>query len=173
MLTTRSRSRAVAALCLLGLAAGDAAAAEGLELFPDPKLLTGLVIAFLLLVPLVNRALLAPMLRVLDARAEHTDGARKRAARLEESVRDAIARYERSVAEARRAAEASRRSALEETRRLAAEETGAARADAAFSGLLEQARSADLGNRLPELADARNNLGVARLRLMPSRSWAA
>ena len=123
------RSRAVAALCLMGLAAGDAAAAEGLELFPQPKILIPLIVAFWLLVPVVNRALIAPTLRVLDARAERTGGARKRAARLEESVREAIARYEHSVDEARRAAEATRRAALEEARRLAAEETGSARAD--------------------------------------------
>ena len=41
----------------------------------------------------------------------------------------------------------------------------AARADAAFSELLEQARSSDPADRLPELSEARNNLGVARLRI--------
>jgi F-type H+-transporting ATPase subunit b len=146
--TNWSRSRAAAVLCLLGLA-GDAAASEGLELFPDPRTLIVLVILFLLLVPLVNRGLLAPMLRVLDARAERTNGARKRALRLEESVREAIARYEGSIQEARRDAEASRRAALEDARRLAAEETGAARADAEL----------ELGRTRAEVAHA---LGEAR-----------
>ncbi|MBZ5696973.1 MAG: tetratricopeptide repeat protein [Acidobacteriia bacterium] len=41
----------------------------------------------------------------------------------------------------------------------------AARAEAAFSGLIERTRSVDRGNWLPELSEVRNNLGVARLRL--------
>jgi tetratricopeptide (TPR) repeat protein len=40
-----------------------------------------------------------------------------------------------------------------------------ARAEAAFSGLLERAHAADAKDRLPELAEVRNNLGVSRLRL--------
>ena len=39
----------------------------------------------------------------------------------------------------------------------------AARADAAFSGLLERARSSDPREKLPEFPEARNNLGIARL----------
>jgi tetratricopeptide (TPR) repeat protein len=41
----------------------------------------------------------------------------------------------------------------------------AARAEAAFSGLIERTRSVDRGGWLPELSEVRNNLGVARLRL--------
>lgn len=41
----------------------------------------------------------------------------------------------------------------------------AARAEAAFSGLLERARSADPKEHLPEFSEVHNNLGVARLRL--------
>jgi Flp pilus assembly protein TadD len=40
-----------------------------------------------------------------------------------------------------------------------------ARAEAAFSGLNDRARSADPKDRLPESAEVHNNLGVARLRL--------
>ena len=39
----------------------------------------------------------------------------------------------------------------------------AARADAAFSGLVERSRSADPREKLPDFPEARNNLGVARL----------
>jgi Flp pilus assembly protein TadD/TolB-like protein len=39
----------------------------------------------------------------------------------------------------------------------------AARADAAFSGLLERSRSADPREKLPEFPEVRNNLGIARL----------
>ena len=41
----------------------------------------------------------------------------------------------------------------------------AARADAAFSGLIERARSADPRERLPEFPEARNNLGISLLRM--------
>jgi tetratricopeptide (TPR) repeat protein len=40
-----------------------------------------------------------------------------------------------------------------------------ARAEAAFSGLIERTKSAEPRDRLPEMADVHNNLGVARLRL--------
>jgi F-type H+-transporting ATPase subunit b len=130
----RSRDRRVAALALaLGaLAAADAAASEGgLELFPDWRFeLPLLVVFFALLVPIVSRLLLAPVLRVLDARVERTDGARRRAGHIEEQVREVIARYEGAVAEARRSAEASRRELLEQARRGAAEAIAAARSDA-------------------------------------------
>jgi tetratricopeptide (TPR) repeat protein len=40
-----------------------------------------------------------------------------------------------------------------------------ARAEAAFSGLMDRSTSTDAKDRLPELPEVRNNLGVARLRL--------
>lgn len=132
----RNRDRRVAAGALtLGLAAfavGDAVASEGgLELFPDWRFQLPLLVAFFAaLVPVVNRLLLRPVLRVLDARAECTEGTRRRAGRLEEQVRELIARYDGSIADARQSAEASRRELLGEVRRQAAVETGAARADA-------------------------------------------
>ena len=43
-----------------------------------------------------------------------------------------------------------------------------ARAEASFSALIERAHSSDPADTIPELAEARNNLGVARLRL---RKW--
>jgi F0F1-type ATP synthase membrane subunit b/b' len=130
----RNRDRRVAAgaLGLAALAAADAAASErGLELEPDWFFELPLLVAlFAALVPVVSRVLLRPVLRVLDARTERTDGARKRAGRLEEQVRELILRYEKSIADARRSAEVSRRELLEQVRRRAAEETGAVRADA-------------------------------------------
>jgi Flp pilus assembly protein TadD/TolB-like protein len=41
----------------------------------------------------------------------------------------------------------------------------AARAEASFSGLIERTRSVDPKDRLPEMSEIHNNLGVARLRL--------
>jgi hypothetical protein len=48
-----------------------------------------------------------------------------------------------------------------------------ARAEAAFSGLSERARSADPKDRLPEMAEVHNNLGVALLRQGKSSEAAA
>jgi hypothetical protein len=41
----------------------------------------------------------------------------------------------------------------------------AMRAEAAFSGLMDRTRGTDPKDRIPELAEVRNNLGIARLRL--------
>jgi F-type H+-transporting ATPase subunit b len=126
---------AAALLAFLG-SVGEAAASEGgphvpeFELIPDLRLLPLLIAFFLALVPIVNRMLLRPMLRVLDARAERTEGARRRASRLEEQVRAVVARYEGRIRDVRQSAEASRREVLEDARRRAAEETLAARSDA-------------------------------------------
>jgi F-type H+-transporting ATPase subunit b len=122
-----------AALGLVTLWAGQASAAAegGLELFPDWRFQLPLLVAlFAVLIPIVNRVLLRPLLRVLDARAERTEGARRRASRLAEQARELVARYERALFEARQAAERSRRAMLDEARRRAAEETSAARSDA-------------------------------------------
>src|SRR5262245_42514865 len=126
------RRVAAVALTLVAFAAGEAAAAEGgLELFPDWRFeLPLLVVFFAALVPLVNRVLLRPVLRVLDARAERTEGSRRRAGRLLEQLREVIARYEGSIAGARQSAETSRRELLDQARRRAAEEIAGARADA-------------------------------------------
>jgi F-type H+-transporting ATPase subunit b len=122
---------AVAPLAIAAFTARDAMASEGgLVLLPDPPVLVVLILFFAVLVPVINQLLLRPMLRVLDARAERTDGARRRAARLEEQVRDVVARYETSIREVRQSAEASRREVLEDARRRAGEETLAARSDA-------------------------------------------
>jgi F0F1-type ATP synthase membrane subunit b/b' len=127
----RERRVAIAAVGPAIFTAGDAVAAEGgLVLLPDPTLLIVLTLFFAALVPFVNGLVLRPMLRVLDARAERTDGARRRAARLEEQVRDAVARYERSIQEVRRAAEGTRQEILDDARRRATEETLAARSHA-------------------------------------------
>jgi hypothetical protein len=41
----------------------------------------------------------------------------------------------------------------------------AARAEVAFSGLLERSRATEPKDRLPEMPEVRNNLGVAHLRV--------
>ena len=47
------------------------------------------------------------------------------------------------------------------------------RAEASFSGLMERARSSDPKDRLPEMAEVHNNLGIARLHLGNSMEAAA
>jgi tetratricopeptide (TPR) repeat protein len=49
----------------------------------------------------------------------------------------------------------------------------AARAEAAFAGLVERTKSTDPANRLPELAEVHNNLGIARLRMGKSSEAAS
>ncbi len=128
----RVAAQALALAAGLAFAAGDAVASEGgLELIPDWRFELPLLVAFFAaLVPVVNRVLLRPLLRVLEARAERTEGARKRASLLEEQVRALLARYDGSIADTRSSAEAARRELLEQARRRVAEQTAAARADA-------------------------------------------
>jgi F-type H+-transporting ATPase subunit b len=131
-LATRAGEKCGLALALVASAAGQASAAEGgLVLFPDWRFqLPLLVVFFATLVPLVNRLLLRPLLRVLDARAERTNGAQRRAARLVEEVRGLVERYEGAIADARRSADAARRDLIDQARQRAAEQTGQARAAA-------------------------------------------
>lgn len=130
-MTARDRRLAASALLLIALAAPRASASEGgLVLVPDPPTLGLLVALFALLVPLVNRLLLTPVLRALEARAERTEGARRRAARLEEQVREIVARFEGSLHDVRQTAEGSRREILDAARRDATARLGEARSQA-------------------------------------------
>lgn len=111
----------VAAFLLLAFATPAAAAEGGLEIFPDA--LAGLksrflqlIVLFLLLIYPVNRLLLTPLLRVLDERAAHVEGARKRAGEVGVQADGALARYSAAVEEARKRAGELRKEALEHAR---------------------------------------------------------
>ncbi|HEY5656617.1 MAG TPA: ATP synthase F0 subunit B [Myxococcota bacterium] len=133
--TVRSWDRLAAAACAVLLTAqGAAASGDNLVIVPTldqllPQLLPLIVLFCVLVIP-VNQLLFKPLFRVLEERAERIDGARARAERLEREADEILARYERSVQEARQDAEAARRTQLERARATFLEDTGAVRAEA-------------------------------------------
>jgi len=112
---------ALAAACVL--AAAPALAVEGhggghgLVLFPEWTELVPLIALFVLLIPLVNALLFKPVFRILDARTERIDGARRRAGRLEQDAAAVLERYRVAVAEVRASSDAERKATLEAARR--------------------------------------------------------
>jgi len=119
---------ALAALALL--AAAPAQASEGgLTIFPDGRILV-LIVFFALLIPPVQRLLLAPLLRILDEREARIAGTRERAARVAAEADQVLERYEAAVREARAEAELARRRALAASREEQLRTTAQARAEA-------------------------------------------
>jgi F-type H+-transporting ATPase subunit b len=114
----------VAASLLLAFATPAAAAEGGLQIFPDLFVGTGplqsrflqLIVLFLLLIVPVNRLVLAPLLRVLEERAAHIEGTRKRASEVGTQADGALARYSAAVEGARKQAGELRKEALERAR---------------------------------------------------------
>jgi len=124
-----------ASVCL----ARAAHASEGaLQIYPDPGLLIVLLVAFLLLVPLLNSLLFKPLLGVLDDRAQRIDGARARAERISQEAEASLARHETAIRAAAAAAESERKAAVETAQRAHAASVGTARTDA--EGVIERAR---------------------------------
>jgi F-type H+-transporting ATPase subunit b len=139
--------------CLARLAAGavgslasaaPAFAEEGhgggheLVLFPEPAELVPLIVLFILLVPLLNHLLFKPVFRILDAREERIDGARKRAAKLEQDAAAVMERYRSAVATARAEAEEGRKATLDAARHAHAERVARERHEA--EGRMEAAK---------------------------------
>jgi len=118
------------------LAAAPAFASEGhggghsLVLFPEWTELVPLIVLFVLLIPLVNGLLFKPLFRILDAREERLDGARRRAARLDHEAAAVMERYRAAVSEVRAAADAERKETIETARRIQAGRLAAERAEA-------------------------------------------
>ena len=128
-----------------GLAGGSvclaqtAHASEGaLQIYPDPGVLIVLLVAFLLLVPLLNTLLFRPLLGVLDDREQRIDGARARAERVSQEAEASLARYETAIRAAAADAERERKAAVETAQRAHASAVGIARTDA--EGVIEGAR---------------------------------
>ena len=117
-------------------AATSAFAEEGhggghdLVLFPEPAELVPLMVLFILLIPLLNHLLFKPVFRILDARDERIDGARKRAARLELDAAGVMERYRSAIAGVRTESDEARKATLDEARRAHAERVGRERAEA-------------------------------------------
>jgi F-type H+-transporting ATPase subunit b len=126
----------LSSIAALFFAASPALASEGhggghsLVLFPEWTELVPLIVLFLLLIPLVNTLLFKPVFRILDAREERIDGARRRATRLEHDAAAVVERYRLAVSEVRAEADAERKASLEAARRAQAERIAVERAEA-------------------------------------------
>ena len=116
---------AAAGAALLFVAQTARAAERGLEIIPDPSVLIPLIIGFAILVPLIDRLLLRPLLRVLDAREEQITGSRQRAERIAAEAEETASRYGCAVGDVRTEAEQQRQAALSVARD---EETAGVRA---------------------------------------------
>jgi F-type H+-transporting ATPase subunit b len=106
------------ALALLagGLAASPASAAAGLEIFPQPIPLLGLIVLFTILILPANALLWQPLLRVLDQRRERIAGTKARAEKIATEAEGVLTTYESAVERARIAADAERAKVLEKAR---------------------------------------------------------
>src|SRR5262249_42682530 len=97
----RALAGAVPPVALLALAAPPARAEGGpLVIVPNRTALV-LLAVFVVLVPVVNRLLLAPLMGVLDERESRIEGARRRAAELAEQASALVARHDAAVRGAR------------------------------------------------------------------------
>jgi F-type H+-transporting ATPase subunit b len=116
-----------------------ASASEGtLEIIPDPRLTVLLLVLFLILVPVLQRLLFAPLLRVLDEREEKIDGTQARAAALNQEAEGELARHEAAVRAARAEAERAHKATLAGAQAQHAESVARARSESAQ--LVESAR---------------------------------
>ena len=130
-------------------------AAVGFALMAEPALATAKhggghdLVLFLLLIPLVNELLFKPVFRLLDAREERIDGARRRAALLEHDAAAVLERYRAAVSEVRAESDAERKATLEAARQTQAEQIARERVEAErrmeatkreIDGALESAR---------------------------------
>jgi F-type H+-transporting ATPase subunit b len=127
----RIRAMAVVALSAMLLLAGEALAAEGdLQLMPAFKMLTALLVLFVILIFPVNALLFRPIFRVLDARDEKIAGTRRSAEQLAAQAEEVLALYERSLRQVRDGAEQERKERLVGARGESMERTAAARTEA-------------------------------------------
>lgn len=128
------------------------AAGSSLQLVPDPTLLVGLLVFFLLLVVPVNALLFRPLLQVLDERSDRIEGTRERASRLDAESLELRSRLDDALREARDSAERDRRERIEEARSDFQTRTGQARSEA------EQRIEASRAELASSLGQARSQL---------------
>lgn len=151
----RSASTAASLAAATLLVAPSAIAVGELDLIPDPNTVVVLVIAFALLVPVVNALIVRPVLKVVDDREDKIAGARRRAEKLEREADRVLSRYEEAVRETRELCERDRRVQLDAARAQQAEVTGAARAEA------EREIAQSRGELQASLGQARSGLRAA------------
>ncbi len=137
-MTTRSwtalaaapRLRNTLGVVLLMLAAATPAAASGdLVIFPEPKTLITLIIAFVILIFPLNTLIFKPLFRVIDERDAKITGATQEANQLVGRADELTAEYRSGVRAARDDAETGRKQQLEAARSEQNSITGAARAE--------------------------------------------
>ena len=153
------RPRSTAPCVLLLLAEPARAAEGGLQIIPDPDTLLPLLIGFLILIPLVNRVLIQPLLRVLDAREEQIGGARQRAEEVGTRAEAIASRDAAAVSEVRAGAEAERQATL---RRARADEASGLQTERAQAERQLEAARVQVGEAL-ESARASLRQGAAGL----------
>jgi len=153
-MTRRHHAPVLVSAVLLGLllALPARAAEHTLQIIPEPMPLVTLLLLFVVLVPLLDRMLFTPLLRVLDEREERIAGARTRAAELAEQARELLGRHDAAVTAVREEANAERLKALGNARLAHQEAVAAAR---------EQAEREIMATR----GDVEATLATARARL--------
>lgn len=107
----------LAALAGVLAAAPAQASGEELNIIPDPQRVVVLLVAFTVLVPVLDRLLFRPLLGVLAERDLRINGARTRAAELARDAGDLLARHDAALREARDSANVARTQQVEEARR--------------------------------------------------------
>ena len=138
--TRRLATSAAALISVLGglsMAEPALGAGGGLQIFPTgfPNLsemhrFCGLLVLFVLLVPVLDRVVFRPLLAVLDAREDSTAGARRRAAALNREAEQLIERRERALREVRARAQEQRTRVLETALDRSREDSAAAQTSA-------------------------------------------
>jgi len=143
-------SRKALVVCLAtgsSILAQPASASEGtLEIIPDLRLVALLIVLFLILVPVLQRLLFAPLLGVLDEREQKIEGTQARAAELNQAAEAELARHEAALRAARAEAERAHKATLTSAQTHHAESVAAARGES--QRIVESARreiSAALG----------------------------
>ena len=99
-------------------------------LFPEWSELIPLIVLFLILIPLTNAILFKPVFRILDARNERIEGARKRATKLDQDAAGVVERYRSAVRAVRAEADSERKATVEQARRAQSEQIAEERSEA-------------------------------------------
>lgn len=108
--------RCGSALVAAMLLAPAAQAADTLELMPDPIVTAVLLTAFVLVIFPLNRLIFQPLMKIMDEREERIDGARARAAEVEQQAEDSLHRYRETLRTAHEQAAEQRRVRINEAR---------------------------------------------------------
>ncbi|MCP4038033.1 MAG: ATP synthase F0 subunit B [bacterium] len=146
---------AIGVFLALALVAAPAHASGQLVLYPNPPILIGLIIGFVILIAPVNAMIFKPLFRVLDERDAKIAGATREAEQLVANAASLTEQYRGSIRQAREDAEVARKQQLEAARSEHGSITGDARAES--EGEVARARTEIESS----LADARATLEAA------------